>query len=372
MLIPRKDVTPDPNQPRKTFDPEKLGELKDSMADRGPDQPLIVRTIGGGKYMIVTGERRWRACGDEEIECIVRDVDDKTARGMQFKENVQRVDIDPVELGKSFWEYRQKYKVTQQELADMIGVSVQKVSEYERLHTSTTSDVKERISGGQLTINEGAVISSISSKKKQNLVADAVVTRELKRPEVQQLVKQVKAEPTRPVSAIVQEVEQKKETAKIEEATTIIPEPERRAETKRAFSVASLKASIAPQVARAVANQPGRPVADIVAEEAYGTSELDKKLITNPAKMRASMDLFYEVDNQGKNFYRKLEALRAGLIKEFGTDTPPAYGVQLLVPLLRHIPTVTAKALEWLDRSSPEGKKNNEKEVAHNGRELSQ
>lgn len=234
MKIPRKDIMPDPDQPRKTFNPEKLGELKDSMAGKGPDQPLIVRTIDGGKYMIVTGERRWRACEDEEIECIVRDVDNKAAREMQFKENVQREDVDPVEMGRAFWEYRKKYGVDQELLAKMIGVSSMSVSRHERLYTTANVTLRGLVQTGKLDVESGSQIARIEDKGKQRRTAQAAVDHELKQPEIRQVVKQVKAEPTRSVTSIVREVERRKAKARAAGSVAAAPQPERRVETERA------------------------------------------------------------------------------------------------------------------------------------------
>jgi len=272
MIILRRHIIPDPDQPRKTFNPKKLGELKDSMTEEGPDQPLTVRPIANGQYMIITGERRWRVCENDEMECVVRDVDDKTAREIQFRENLQREDIDPVEMGKAFWEYRQQYKATQQELAGIIGVSQQFISEREALFMSLASDVKKQVSDKKLGVREGSLIATLS-KKKQTQAAKAVVDHDLKQPEVQQLVIQAKAEPERSLSSIVQDIEHKREEeAKI--PVPVIPQTNRRKELKDLFERYAIDPGLAPRIAGAVVRQPERSVLDIVKDEIPGFSRM--------------------------------------------------------------------------------------------------
>jgi len=269
MIILRRHIIPDPNQPRKTFSPKKLGELKDSMTEEGPDQPLTVRPIANGQYMIITGERRWRVCENDEMECVVRDVNDKTAREIQFRENLQREDIDPVEMGEAFWEYRQKYEVTQQELAKMIGVTQPFISEREALHTSLTSGVKKQVSDKKLGASEGTMIATLS-KKKQAQAAKAVIDHDLKRPEVQQLVTQVKAEPERSLLSIVQDIKHGREEEEAKKPVPVIPQTDRRKEVRDLFDQYAITPTLAPRIAEAVIRQPERLVLDIVKDEIPG------------------------------------------------------------------------------------------------------
>jgi len=280
MIILRRHIVPDPEQPRKTFNPEKLGELKDSMTEEGPDQPLVVRPIADGRYMIVTGERRWRVCENDEMECVVRDVDNKTAREIQFKENLQREDIDPVEVGKAFWEYRQKYDVEQEALARIIGVSQVTISHHESLHTSLTSGVKRQVSSKKIGAREGSMIATVD-KKRQGKVAGAVVEHELKQPEVQQLVSQVRAEPERSIPSIVQDIESKRKEDEANKPVPVIEDTDRRKQMTDLFSQYSITSALAPRIAEAIIRQPDVSVLDIIKEEIPGFGQMLEAVADN-------------------------------------------------------------------------------------------
>jgi len=107
-LIDIDDIIPDPNQPRKHFSEESLNELASSIKEKGLLQPIIVRKLGD-KYVIVAGERRWRACkiaGLNKIKCIIKDVkSEEEIREVQIIENLQREDVSPIERSKALQEY---------------------------------------------------------------------------------------------------------------------------------------------------------------------------------------------------------------------------------------------------------------------------
>ena len=98
--LPLREIEPDPEQPRKRFDDDALNQLADSITENGLLQPIAVRPQGLGRYSIVAGERRWRACrmaGLTEVPVVVKDVSDEQAMELALVENLQREDLDPVE-----------------------------------------------------------------------------------------------------------------------------------------------------------------------------------------------------------------------------------------------------------------------------------
>ena len=104
--LPLREIEPDPEQPRKTFDEQALGELAASIAEHGLLQPIAVRPRPRGGYSIVAGERRWRACrmaGLNDVPVVIKEVSDEQAMELALVENLQREDLDPVEeaTGKS-------------------------------------------------------------------------------------------------------------------------------------------------------------------------------------------------------------------------------------------------------------------------------
>lgn len=119
------EIEPNKEQPRKHFDSESLEDLAKSIKRYGVIQPIIVNKKDN-YYMIVAGERRWRAskiAGLTEIPCIVRDNDERKNREIALIENIQREDLNPVEKARGFKQLLDEYELTQQELADMVGIS---------------------------------------------------------------------------------------------------------------------------------------------------------------------------------------------------------------------------------------------------------
>ena len=119
------EIEPNKEQPRKHFDSESLEDLAKSIKRYGVIQPIIVNKKDN-YYMIVAGERRWRAskiAGLTEIPCIVRDNDERKNREIALIENIQREDLNPIEKARGFKQLLDKYELTQQELADMVGIS---------------------------------------------------------------------------------------------------------------------------------------------------------------------------------------------------------------------------------------------------------
>ncbi len=122
--LPLREIEPDPGQPRKTFDDETLAELSASIAEHGLLQPIAVRPKPSGGYLIVAGERRWRAsrmAGLTEVPVIVKDVTDEQAMELALVENLQREDLDPVEEAVGIRELMTRCDLTQEQAARKLG-----------------------------------------------------------------------------------------------------------------------------------------------------------------------------------------------------------------------------------------------------------
>ncbi len=129
------EIEPNRNQPRRTFPAESIEELAKSIERYGVIQPIIV-TKRDGYYEIVAGERRWRAskkAGLKEIPCIVRESDERKNREIALIENIQREDLNPIDKAKGFRELLDNYGMTQQQLADTIGLNRSTVTNTLRL-----------------------------------------------------------------------------------------------------------------------------------------------------------------------------------------------------------------------------------------------
>jgi ParB/RepB/Spo0J family partition protein len=180
--IPIEDIVPDPGQPRKTFTPDGLANLADSLLRAGQISPIVVRPESEGKYRIVVGERRWRAAkeaGLSHIDCIIRqDLDEQKVREMQFAENYQHDDIPPLEQARSFRQYLDTYDISQHELARRTGIPQRTISDRLAL-LSLPLSVHAQIEAGEIGPYEGARIAKLPADRQQE-VADLVVSKRLR------------------------------------------------------------------------------------------------------------------------------------------------------------------------------------------------
>ncbi|MDE6030257.1 MAG: ParB/RepB/Spo0J family partition protein, partial [Oscillospiraceae bacterium] len=121
------DIEPDKNQPRKTFDKEALEQLAMSINEHGIIQPLIVRSLPGGGYQIIAGERRWRAAkmaGLKEVPVVIRDdISEEQAMQITLIENLQREDLNPIEVAQGYKELIERCDMTQDDLSKAVGKS---------------------------------------------------------------------------------------------------------------------------------------------------------------------------------------------------------------------------------------------------------
>jgi len=133
--LPLNLIEPDPEQPRKSFDPAELQELADSIKALGVIQPIVV-IREGKKYIIVAGERRWRAAGIaglETIPAVVRTMDSQNRLEASLIENVQRQDLNPIEMATAYAKLKEQFRLTQKEMAARIGKSEGSISNTMRL-----------------------------------------------------------------------------------------------------------------------------------------------------------------------------------------------------------------------------------------------
>ena len=135
-MLALDDVQPGKFQPRAVFSQEALRELADSIRKNGIIQPIIVRQIGGGKYEIIAGERRWRAAriaGQQNIPVIVREFDDKQTLETALIENIQREDLNPLEEAAGYQRLMQEFSYTQEQLSGSVHKSRSHVANLLRL-----------------------------------------------------------------------------------------------------------------------------------------------------------------------------------------------------------------------------------------------
>jgi stage 0 sporulation protein J len=190
--ISLSDITPNPYQPRKNFDEAALEELSESIKRHGLIQPVIVIQKDDG-YMLLAGERRFRATkmlGESKIKAIVADIESKSLRELALIENIQREDLNPIELANSYKELIDEYKITQDGLASIIHKSRVQITNTMRL-LNLSDQTKEYIKDGKLTQGHAKVIVGLEPKDEKTAV-DTIIGQRLSVRETENLVKKLK------------------------------------------------------------------------------------------------------------------------------------------------------------------------------------
>lgn len=201
--LPLREIEPDPGQPRKTFDDETLAELSASIAEHGLLQPIAVRPKPSGGYLIVAGERRWRAsrmAGLTEVPVIVKDVTDEQAMELALVENLQREDLDPVEEAAGIRELMTRCDLTQEQAARKLGKSRSALANSLRL-LSLPETVLELLKSGFITIGHAKVILGLPTPELQEKAAQMIADNQLNVRQAEALCKKLAKPAKEPVAA---------------------------------------------------------------------------------------------------------------------------------------------------------------------------
>lgn len=153
------------NQPRKHFDEEKIKELADSIVSHGVVQPIIVNKIAGGKYQIIAGERRFRACklaGLQSVPVVVKELSQKDILEIALIENIQRQELTAIEEAEGFQQLVQNYGYSHSELAVAVGKSRSHVANLLRLNNLPDS-IKMMINSGQLSMGHARCLIGLEN-----------------------------------------------------------------------------------------------------------------------------------------------------------------------------------------------------------------
>ena len=188
--LPTGDIFPNPLQPRKTFEQSALNELANSISEHGVIMPIVVNRTKNGKYMIIAGERRWRAsclAGKATVPAIIREYNDKEIKEVSLIENLQREDLNPVEAALAMRRLMEEYGMTQEDLAVRLGKSRSTVANTLRL-LQLSPAVIAMVSDGRLSAGHARALISLPDSE-QLTTATKVVKNGLSVREVEQLVK---------------------------------------------------------------------------------------------------------------------------------------------------------------------------------------
>lgn len=191
-------------QPRRDFDQDALEELADSIKSQGVIQPIVIRPIGGGRYEIVAGERRWRAsqlAGLQEIPTVVRDMPDKVALSVAIIENIQREDLNPLEEAISLDRLLNEFELTHQLVADAVGRSRAAVSNLLRL-LELDDELKRYLSEGKLGMGHARALLSLGSVS-QKQAAREVITKQLSVRQTEALARKLQEQIDKPTNSSV-------------------------------------------------------------------------------------------------------------------------------------------------------------------------
>ena len=190
--VPTSQISPNPYHPRLSFDSEELEGLAASIRTLGLITPITVRKIAENRYQIISGERRYRACqmvGMTEIPAYIRETDDQGMLEMAIVENVQRENLDPIEVALSYQRLLTECNLTQEQMADRLGKNRSSVANQIRL-LKLPVKVQHDLKVGQISVGHAKVLLSIDDPDLQSKLCDYTIKNALN---VRQLEQKVKA-----------------------------------------------------------------------------------------------------------------------------------------------------------------------------------
>ena len=201
------DIEPNKAQPRKSFDEEAIAELAESIKIHGVIQPIIVRQAGDGFYVIVAGERRYRAAklaGLTEVPVIVTELTSSEAAEVALVENIQRADLNPVEVAEAYKALIDDFSLTQQQLAERVGKPRSSVANALRL-LELPDEIKKYVADGKLSDGHAKVIAGLDDAELIKQAAETVIRLNLNVRATETYVKKLK-EPKKVKTADPQKV----------------------------------------------------------------------------------------------------------------------------------------------------------------------
>ena len=185
------DIMPNVNQPRKTFNEDKIEELAASIKEHGIIQPIVVRKHKNG-YEIVAGERRWRAARKAEltqVPCLIRELDDEQNMLIAIIENMQREDLNPIEEAEGLRQMTDTFGMTQEQVSKSVGKSRPYITNSMRL-LKLPDYIKDSIAEGQLSAGHGRTLITITNEDERKALWEKVISEGLSVRETEKLASQ--------------------------------------------------------------------------------------------------------------------------------------------------------------------------------------
>lgn len=170
------DIIPNPTQPRTQFDEEALDELADSIRQLGVIQPVTVKKADNGKYTIISGERRWRAARRADLKSLpayIREVDDENLHAMALVENIQRQDLNAIEIALGMQRLIDECRLTQDALSEKVGKKRSSVSNYLRL-LKLPDEVQLALKEGLISMGHAKAIAGVAPEQQLRLLKKCI------------------------------------------------------------------------------------------------------------------------------------------------------------------------------------------------------
>jgi len=180
--IPLSQISPNPYQPRRSFNEASIEELARSVREHGIVQPLVVTRAGENRYKLIAGERRFRAAqkaGLSSVPAVIKEIaQEGDALQIALIENIQREDLNPMEEAMAYHQLHEEFGLTQEEISRRVGKERSTVANFLRL-IKLPESVKKLLASGQLSMGHARALLAIDSAKKQEQLAERVVKRNL-------------------------------------------------------------------------------------------------------------------------------------------------------------------------------------------------
>ena len=203
-----EDIEPNPNQPRRDFDEEALGELAASIRELGVVQPLTLRESSEGKYQIIAGERRWRGAkqaGLSSVPAYVRKASDSEMTEMALIENIQREDLNAIEVALAFKNLIDTYKLTQEKLSERLGKKRATIANHLRL-LKLPAEIQIGLRDHKLEMGHAKALLGVENPKQQLQLYNFILREDPSVRKVEQMVKKLGEENISPATLIKKDV----------------------------------------------------------------------------------------------------------------------------------------------------------------------
>lgn len=192
------EIEPNKQQPRRSFDEDKLGALAESIKEYGVLQPIVVKKLETGFYQIIAGERRWRAsrlAGIKKIPVIIKEIDSREVMEIALIENLQREDLNPIEEAEGFQKLMDEFGLTQEQLSQKLGKSRPAIANSLRL-LNLPDEIKGYLIEGKMSSGHARALLSTDKKEVQLAAAQRIIEEGMSVRQIEAFIAQIQKSPT--------------------------------------------------------------------------------------------------------------------------------------------------------------------------------